>query len=82
MKKTYSLHNYNKCFSLNIYSQKARVATADKKYDNYAFVDAIKLMKEWPIKAINQLICSKIGKRLLLQWEARKAAQWYGEYLP
>jgi tRNA G26 N,N-dimethylase Trm1 len=35
-------------------------------------------MKEWPIKAINQLICSKIGKRLLLQWEARKAAQWYG----
>jgi tRNA G26 N,N-dimethylase Trm1 len=36
-------------------------------------------MKEWPIKAINQLICSKIGKRLLLQWEARKAAQWYGE---
>jgi hypothetical protein len=31
MKKTYSLHNYNKCFSLNIYSQKARVATADKK---------------------------------------------------
>jgi hypothetical protein len=30
-KKTYSLHNYYKCFSLNIYSQKARVATADKK---------------------------------------------------
>jgi hypothetical protein len=29
-------------------------------------------------EAINQLICSKIGKRLLLQWEARKAAQWYG----
>jgi hypothetical protein len=25
------------------------------------------------------LICSKIGKRLLLQWKARKAAQWYGE---
>jgi hypothetical protein len=32
--------------------------TADK-YDNYAFVDAIKPMKDWLIKAINQLICSK-----------------------
>jgi hypothetical protein len=31
-------------------------------------------MKEWPIKAINQLICSKIGKRLLLQWKARKSS--------
>jgi hypothetical protein len=50
MKKHTLLHNYYKCFSLNIYSQKARVATADKKYDNYAFVDAIKLMKEWPIR--------------------------------
>jgi hypothetical protein len=29
-------------------------------------------------KAINQLICSKIGKRLLLQWKLEKAAQWYG----
>jgi hypothetical protein len=38
-------------------------------------LDAIKLMKEWPI--INQLICSKIGKRLLLQWKARKTAQWF-----
>jgi hypothetical protein len=27
--------------------KKARVATADKKYDNYAFVDAIKPMKDW-----------------------------------
>jgi hypothetical protein len=34
-------------------------------------LDAIKLMKEWPI--INQLICSKIGK-LLLQWKSRKSS--------
>ncbi|MFV5693801.1 flagellar motor protein MotB, partial [Flavobacterium sp. LT1R49] len=29
-------------FSFNIYSQKTKLVTADKKYDNYAYVDAIK----------------------------------------
>jgi hypothetical protein len=62
--------------------KKARVATADKKYDNYAFVDAIKPMKDWPIKAINQLICSKIGKRLLLQWKLEKQLNGTANYLP
>jgi hypothetical protein len=45
---------------------KARIAAADKKYDNYAFVDAIKPMKESQRKVINRLICSKNWKCLLL----------------
>jgi hypothetical protein len=45
-KKHTLLHNYYKCFSLNIYSQKkARVATADKNMTTTLFfVDAIKLI--------------------------------------
>jgi hypothetical protein len=57
---------------------KARVAAADKKYDNYAFVDAIKTYERVAEKGYKSLICSKIGKRLF-QWELEKAAQWYGE---
>ena len=29
-------------FSFNIYSQKASLASADKKYDSYAYINAIK----------------------------------------
>jgi len=29
-------------FSFNSYSQKTRVAAAEKKYSNYAYIDAIK----------------------------------------
>src|SRR3990170_1894413 len=42
MKNSILLYITISVFSFNIYSQKARVTAADKKYDSYAYVDAIK----------------------------------------
>ena len=67
-------------FSLNIYSQKARVASADKKYDNYAFVDAIKTYERVAEKGYKSAdMFQKLGNAYYFNGKLEKAAQWYGE---
>ncbi|TDE00752.1 OmpA family protein [Flavobacterium hiemivividum] len=67
-------------FSLNIYSQKARVATADKKYDNYAFVDAIKTYERVAEKGYKSAdMFQKLGNAYYFNGKLEAAAQWYGE---
>ncbi|WP_016990418.1 OmpA family protein [Flavobacterium sp. ACAM 123] len=67
-------------FSLNIYSQKARVAAADKKYDNYAFVSAIKTYERVADKGYKSAdMFQKLGNAYYFNGELEKAAQWYGE---
>jgi outer membrane protein OmpA-like peptidoglycan-associated protein/tetratricopeptide (TPR) repeat protein len=67
-------------FSLNIYSQKARVAAADKKYDNYAFVSAIKTYERVAEKGYKSAdMFQKLGNAYYFNGELEKAAQWYGE---
>jgi hypothetical protein len=63
-------------FSLNIYSQKARVATADKKYDNYAF-ECHKTYERLADKGYKSVDMFQNWETTSM--EARKAAQWYGE---
>jgi outer membrane protein OmpA-like peptidoglycan-associated protein/tetratricopeptide (TPR) repeat protein len=67
-------------FSLNIYSQKARVATADKKYDNYAFVDAIKTYERVAEKGYKSAdMFQKLGNAYYFNGKLEIAAEWYGE---
>jgi hypothetical protein len=54
MKKNTSLHNNSKCFSINIYAQNAKLTLADKKYEGYAYVDAIKTYERIAEKGYNQ----------------------------
>ena len=66
-------------FSFNIYAQKARVATADKKYDNYAYVDAIKTYERVVDKGYQSTdMFQKLGNAYYFNGKLEKAAQWYG----
>jgi len=67
-------------FSLNIYSQKARLASADKKYDNYAYIDAIKTYEKVAEKGYRSAaVFQKLGNAYYFNSELDKAAKWYGE---
>ena len=67
-------------FSFNIYSQKARVTAADKKYDNYAYVDAIKTYERVAEKGYKSVdMFKKLGNAYYFNGELDKAAKWYGE---
>jgi len=67
-------------FSINIYSQKARLASADKKYDNYAYVDAIKTYERVADKGYKSVeIFKKLGNAYYFNAKLEDAAKWYGE---
>ncbi|MFV8328496.1 flagellar motor protein MotB, partial [Flavobacterium sp. ZS1P14] len=67
-------------FSFNIYAQKARLVAADKKYDNYAYVDAIKTYERVAEKGYKSAdLFKKMGNAYYFNAELDKAAKWYGE---
>ncbi len=67
-------------FSLNIYSQKARLASADKKYDNYAYIDAIKTYERVAEKGYKSAdMFQKLGNAYYFNSQLENAAKWYGE---
>lgn len=67
-------------FSVNIYSQEARVTAADKKYDNYAYVDAIKTYERVAEKGYKSVdMFQKLGNAYYFNGKLDKAARWYGE---
>ena len=67
-------------FSVNIYSQKASVTAADKKYDNYAYVDAIKTYERVAEKGYKSVdMFKKLGNAYYFNGELDKAAKWYDE---
>lgn len=65
-------------FSSNIYSQEAKLANADKKYDNYAYIDAIKTYEKVAEKGYKSAsMFQKIGNAYYFNGELEKAAKWY-----
>jgi outer membrane protein OmpA-like peptidoglycan-associated protein/tetratricopeptide (TPR) repeat protein len=67
-------------FSFNIYSQKARIAAADKKYDSYAYVDAIKTYERVANKGYkSEELFKKLGNAYYFNAQLEDAARWYGE---
>jgi outer membrane protein OmpA-like peptidoglycan-associated protein len=67
-------------FSFNVYSQKEKVKVADKKYDNYAYIDAIKTYEKVAEKGYKSAdMFKKLGNSYYFNAELEKAARWYGE---
>jgi outer membrane protein OmpA-like peptidoglycan-associated protein/tetratricopeptide (TPR) repeat protein len=67
-------------FSFNNYAQKAKVSKADKKYDNYAYIDAIKTYERVSDKGYKSAeMFQKLGNAYFFNAELDKAAKWYGE---
>ncbi|GGA89054.1 cell envelope biogenesis protein OmpA [Flavobacterium palustre] len=67
-------------FSFNIYSQKAKLANADKNYDNYAYIDAIKTYEKVAEKGYKSAsMFQKLGNAYYFNGELEKAVKWYAE---
>lgn len=67
-------------FSFNGYAQKAQVAAADKKYNNYAYIDAIKTYERVAEKGYKSVeMFRKLGNSYYFNSEFEKAAKWYDE---
>lgn len=67
-------------FSLNIYSQKTKLANADKNYDNYAYIDAIKTYEKVAEKGYKSApMFQKLGNAYYFNGELDKAVKWYAE---
>jgi len=66
--------------SMTLYSQKSKIAKADKEYDKFAYVDAIKTYErifEQGYKTPDML--QKLGNAYYFKAELPTAAKWYGE---
>ena len=67
-------------FSFNVFSQKEMVKMANRSYDNYAYIDAIKtyeMVAEKGYKSVDMF--KKLGNSYYFNAELEKAARWYGE---
>ncbi len=62
------------------YAQKAKVASADKQYDRYAYVDAIATYERVANKGYkDEKMFQKLGNAYYFNAELEKAGKWYGE---
>ena len=67
-------------FSFNCYAQKAQLASADKKYENFAYIDAIKTYERVAEKGYKSVdMFQKLGNSYYFNGELDKAAKWYDE---
>ena len=66
--------------TMNNYSQKAKEAKADKEYDQYAYVDAIKTYERLFAKGYKSAdMLQKLGDSYYFKGELDNAAKYYGE---
>lgn len=62
------------------YTQKAKVAAADKEYDRYAYVDAIATYERVAEKGyVDKSMFEKLGNAYYFNAELEKAEKWYGK---
>lgn len=68
------------CFSFDSYSQNSKVAAGDKKYDSYAYIDAIKTYERVAEKGYkSEDMFKKLGNSYYFNSDFDGAAKWYGE---
>jgi len=66
--------------SFDGYSQQSKVNSADKKYDNYAYIDAIKTYERVAEKGYkSEDLFKKLGNSYYFNSNFDGAAKWYGE---
>lgn len=62
------------------YSQQSKLNSADKKYDGYAYIDAIKTYERVADKGYkSEDLFKKLGNSYYFNSEFESAAKWYGE---
>lgn len=67
-------------FSFDSYAQQSKVAAGDKKYDNYAYIDAIKTYERIAEKGYkSEDMFKKLGNSYYFNSEFDGAAKWYSE---
>jgi outer membrane protein OmpA-like peptidoglycan-associated protein/tetratricopeptide (TPR) repeat protein len=67
-------------FSFSCYSQQKKTVSADKNYDNYAYINAIKTYERIAEKGYkSEDLFKKLGNSFYFNSEFEKAAKWYGE---
>ncbi|WP_310377518.1 OmpA family protein [Flavobacterium sp.] len=67
-------------FSFSGYAQKNKAVAADKKYDSYAYIDAIKTYERVAEKGYKSVdMFQKLGNAYYFNSEFEKAAKWYTE---
>jgi tetratricopeptide (TPR) repeat protein len=67
-------------FSLASYGQKTKTTTADKKYDNFAYIKAVGTYEKVAGKGYkSEDMFQKLGNSYYFNGELDKAAKWYGE---
>lgn len=65
-------------FVISAYAQKGKIASADKKYDKYAYIDAIKTYERIAEKGYESPdMYQKIGNAYFFNSELDKAYKWY-----
>lgn len=64
----------------SVYSQLGRMTTADKKYDRYAYIDAIEIYEKVAEKGHKSVdLFEKLGNSYYFNAEYDKAERWYSE---
>ncbi|MFI0426713.1 MAG: carboxypeptidase regulatory-like domain-containing protein [Flavobacterium sp.] len=62
------------------YAQKAKLASADRKYDQYAYIDAIEIYKKVAEKGHKSAdLFKKLGNSYYFNSELKEANKWYSE---
>lgn len=81
MKKYFTLYiALLNLFSFNSYSQQSQLKSADKKYTNLAYIDAIKTYERVAEKGYQSAdMYKKIGNSYYFNGELESAAKWYTE---
>ncbi|WP_296682690.1 OmpA family protein [Flavobacterium sp.] len=81
MKKYFTLYiALLNLFSFNSYSQQSQLKSADKKYTNLAYIDAIKTYERVAEKGYQSAdMYKKIGNSYYFNGELESAAKWYSQ---
>lgn len=67
-------------YSFSSYAQQAKINSGDKKYDSYAYVDAIKTYEKVANKGYkSEDMFKKLGNSYYFNSDFAGAAKWYGE---
>lgn len=65
-------------FSTNVYSQKSQIKSADKDYENYAYIDAIKTYEKVAEKGYKSAdMFKKLGNSYYFNAQLQQASKWY-----
>lgn len=67
-------------FAINVYSQNSKITKADKSYENYAYIDAIRTYERIVEKGYKSAdMLKKLGNSYYFNSELDKANKWYTE---